>query len=38
MFQILIEPSLEAVMICSELGAKHNQVTALCLSESNLKN
>ena len=29
-FQILIEPSLDAVIICSELGVKHNQVTALC--------
>lgn len=28
-FQILIEPSLDAVIICSELGVKHNQVTAL---------
>ena len=29
MFQILIEPSLDAVIICSEFGEKHNQVTAL---------
>jgi len=29
MFQTLIEPSFEAVMICSEFGEKHNQVTAL---------
>lgn len=28
-FQTLIEPSLDAVMICSELGVKHKQVTAL---------
>lgn len=32
MFQTLIVPSLDAVMICSESGAKHNQVTALCTS------
>lgn len=31
-FHILIEPSLEAVMICSELGLKHNHVTALCIT------
>lgn len=29
MFQILMEPSFEDVMICSEFGEKHNQVTAL---------
>lgn len=28
-FQILIEPSFDAVIICSEFGEKHNQVTAL---------
>lgn len=34
MFQVLIEPSLEAVMICSEFGVKHNQVTALWIDKS----
>lgn len=29
MFQSLNEPSFEAVMILSEFGEKHNQVTAL---------
>jgi hypothetical protein len=29
MFHTRMEPSLDAVIICSELGAKHKQVTAL---------
>lgn len=33
MFHSLIEPSLEAVMILSELGEKHNQVTALWMAQ-----
>lgn len=32
MFQSLIEPSFEAVMIFSEFGEKHNQVTALWIA------
>jgi hypothetical protein len=29
MFHTRMEPSLDAVIICSEFGAKHKQVTAL---------
>ena len=29
MFHTRMEPSLDAVIICSEVGAKHKQVTAL---------
>lgn len=29
-FHILKEPSFDAVMICSEFGVKHKEVTALC--------
>lgn len=37
MFQIRIDPSFEAVMIWSEFGEKHKQVTALCMSKVNGK-